>query len=167
MLLISGSDSGAAPAYVVLHGLFELPPCKFNCDCIERMMILQRGYYFLCQMSARAYQSIFHCVLLQEHVSCRRRQGASNYVERHLHLHTFSAFHIRTMGNTLYGGIVIAIPNAHTSDDANNSLSLRFLLWYKIHTLLYMQTSFCIIMWSWMLLAVFGGSYDPIQRSMG
>ena len=33
----------------------------------------------------------------QEHMSRRRRQGASNYVERHLHLRAFSAFHIRTV----------------------------------------------------------------------
>ena len=43
-----------------LLSMRQLPPCKFNCDCIERMMTL---HYFLCQMSARAYQSIFHCVL--------------------------------------------------------------------------------------------------------
>ena len=33
----------------------------------------------------------------QEHMSSRRRQGASNYVERHLHLRAFSAFRIRTV----------------------------------------------------------------------
>ena len=33
----------------------------------------------------------------QEHMSRRRRQGASNYVERHLHLRAFSAFRIRTV----------------------------------------------------------------------
>ena len=32
----------------------------------------------------------------QEHMSRRRRQGASNYVERHLHLRAFSAYRIRT-----------------------------------------------------------------------
>ena len=34
--------------------------------------------------------------LCQEHMSRRRRQGASNYVERRLHLRAFSAFRIRT-----------------------------------------------------------------------
>ena len=33
----------------------------------------------------------------QEHMSRRRRQGASNYVERHLHLRAFSAFRIWTV----------------------------------------------------------------------
>ena len=63
-------------------------------------------------------------------MSRRRRQGASNYVERHLHLRAFSAFHIRTVLDygecTLCGSVVvIAIPNAHTQDDATDSLSLR------------------------------------------
>ena len=63
-----------------------------------------------------------------------RRQGASNYVEWHFHLRIFSAFRIRTMGNTHCGSIVvIAIANAHTLDNATDSLSLRFLLWYKLH----------------------------------
>ena len=53
-----------------------------------------------------------------------RRQEVSNYIEWHLHLHTFSAFRIRTMGNTLCGGIVvIVIANAHTPDDVTDSLS--------------------------------------------
>ena len=62
-------------------------------------------------------------------MSRRRRQGASNYVERHLHLRAFSAYRIRTdldYGDTLCGSVVvIAIPNAHTQDDATDSLSLR------------------------------------------
>ena len=67
-------------------------------------------------------------------MSRRRRQGASNYVERHLHLRAFSAFRIRTVLDygeyplwyTLCGSVVvIAIPNAHTQDDATDSLSLR------------------------------------------
>ena len=66
-------------------------------------------------------------------MSRRRRQGASNYVERHLHLRAFSAFRIRTVldyGNTRCGSVVvIAIPNAHTQDDATDCLSLGFLLW--------------------------------------
>ena len=63
-------------------------------------------------------------------MSRRRRQGASNYVERHLHLRAFSAFRIWTMGNTRCGSVVvIAIPNAHTQDDATDCLSLGFLLW--------------------------------------
>ena len=33
----------------------------------------------------------------QEHMSRRRRQGASNYVQRRLHLRAFSAFRIRTV----------------------------------------------------------------------
>ena len=37
------------------------------------------------------------CLCNQEHMSRRRRQGASNYVERHLHLRAFSAFRIRTV----------------------------------------------------------------------
>ena len=45
----------------------------------------------------------------------RRQQGASNYVlyiERYWHLPAFSAFRIRTMGNTLCGSVVvIAIAN--------------------------------------------------------
>ena len=40
-------------------------------------------------------------VYQREHVSHRRRQGASDYV------HAFSAFRIRTVGNTLCGGIVV------------------------------------------------------------
>ena len=36
-------------------------------------------------------------VYYHEHMSRRRRQGASNYVERHLHLRAFSAFRIRTV----------------------------------------------------------------------
>ena len=36
------------------------------------------------------------------------------------------------MGNTLCGGVVV-IANAHTPlDDATDSLTLRFLLWYKL-----------------------------------
>ena len=35
-------------------------------------------------------------VYYQEHMSRQRRQGASNYVERHLHLRAFSTFRIRT-----------------------------------------------------------------------
>ena len=42
------------------------------------------------------YMYILH-VYNQEHMSRRRRQGASNHVERHLHLHAFSAFRIRTV----------------------------------------------------------------------
>ena len=60
-------------------------------------------------------------------MSCRRRQEASNYVEQHLHLCTFSAFRIRTVGNTLCAGCVViatCIANAHTLDDATDSLSL-------------------------------------------
>ena len=61
-------------------------------------------------------------------MSCQRQQGVSNYIERHLH-----AFHIRTIGNTLCGSVVlIAIPNAHTLDDTTDSLSLKFLLQYKL-----------------------------------
>ena len=61
-------------------------------------------------------------------MSCQRRQGASNYIERHLH-----TFHIITMGNTLCGCVVlIAIPNENTLDDTTDSLSLKFLLWYKL-----------------------------------
>ena len=60
----------------------------------------------------------------QEHVSCQRRQGASNYVEWDVHLHTFSAFRVGTMGNTHCGSVVV-IANAHTLDDATDSLSLR------------------------------------------
>ena len=57
-------------------------------------------------------------------MSHRRRQGASNYVEQHFHLRAFSAFHIRTMGNTRCGSaVVIAIANAHTLDDATDRLS--------------------------------------------
>ena len=40
---------------------------------------------------------IYIYIYYQEHMSRRRRQGASNYVERHLHLRAFSAFHIRTV----------------------------------------------------------------------
>ena len=50
-------------------------------------------------------------------------------------MHIISAFRIRTVGNTLCGGIVViatCIANAHTLDDATDSLSLRFLLWYKL-----------------------------------
>ena len=51
-------------------------------------------------------------------MSRRRWQGASNYVERRLHLCAFSAFRIRTVLNTLCGSvIVIAIP---TQDDATD-----------------------------------------------
>ena len=42
------------------------------------------------------------------------RQGASNYVERHLSW---------TMGNTLCGSVVVIA--IHTQDDATDSLSLR------------------------------------------
>ena len=59
-------------------------------------------------------------------MSRRRRQGASNYVERRLHLRAFSAFRIRTvLDYGEYSVVVIAIPNAHTQDDATDSLSLR------------------------------------------
>ena len=64
-------------------------------------------------------------------MSRRRQQGASNHVERRLHLRAFSVFCIRTILD--YGEyplwcdsvVVIAIPNAHTQDDATDSLSLR------------------------------------------
>ena len=57
----------------------------------------------------------------QEHMSLQR-QGASNYVEQHLYLPAFS---VRTMVNTLCGGVVvIAIASAHSLDDATDSLSL-------------------------------------------
>ena len=37
------------------------------------------------------------------------------------------------MGNTLCGSIVvIAIANAHTPDDAIDSFSLKFLMWFKL-----------------------------------
>ena len=67
-------------------------------------------------------------------MSRRRRQGASNYVERRLHLRAFSAFRIRTVLDygeyPLCGSVVvISIPNAHTQDDATDSLSQGFLLW--------------------------------------
>ena len=39
----------------------------------------------------------YRYIYYQEHMSRRRRQGASNYVERHLHLRAFSAFRIRTV----------------------------------------------------------------------
>ena len=59
-------------------------------------------------------------------MSRRRPQGASNYVERHLHLALSIKGQSWTMGNTLCGSVVvIAIPNAHTQDDATDSLSLR------------------------------------------
>ena len=62
----------------------------------------------------------------QEHVSCQRQQGASNYVERDVHLRTFSAFCVGAMGNTRCDSIVvIAIANTHTPDDTTDSLSLR------------------------------------------
>ena len=65
------------------------------------------------------------------------------------------------MGNTLCGSIVvIAIPNAHTQDDATDSLSLRSF-YGKNYVLLQMQTPFCAIRRSWTLLAAFGGSYAP------
>ena len=60
------------------------------------------------------------------------------------------------MGNTLCGSVVvIAIPNAHTQDDATDSLSLRSF-YGKNYVL-----QFCAIMRSWTLLAAFGGSYAP------
>ena len=37
------------------------------------------------------------CGCYQEHTSRQRRQGASNYMEWHLDLRAFSAFHIRTL----------------------------------------------------------------------
>ena len=62
------------------------------------------------------------------------------------------------MGNTLCGSVVvIAIPNAHTQDDATDSLSLRSF-YGKNYVL---QMPFCAIMRSWTLLAAFGGSYAP------
>ena len=64
-------------------------------------------------------------------MSHQRQQGEPNHVEWLLHLRGFSTFRIRSMGNTLCGSvIVIAICNAHTLDDATDSLSLKFLLWY-------------------------------------
>ena len=60
------------------------------------------------------------------------------------------------MGNILSGSVVvIAIPNAHTKDDATD----------KNYVLLKMQTPFSAIMAfmrSWMLLAVFSGSYTNV-----
>ena len=47
-----------------------------------------------CHYTNSAFQSVS---TQQEHMSRRRRQGASNYVERHLHLRAFSAFRIRTV----------------------------------------------------------------------
>ena len=56
-------------------------------------------------------------------------------LERYFYLCVFSAFRIRTMGNTLCGSVVvIAIANAHTctQDNTADNLSLRFLLSYKL-----------------------------------
>ena len=62
------------------------------------------------------------------------------------------------MGNTLCSSfVVIAIPNAHTQDDATDNLSLRSF--YGKNYML--QMPFWAIMRSWMLLAAFGGSYAP------
>ena len=64
------------------------------------------------------------------------------------------------MGNTRCGSVVvIAIPNAHTQDDATDSLSLRSF-YGKNYVL---QTPFCAIMRSWTFLAAFGGSYAPVN----
>ena len=71
------------------------------------------------------------------------------------------------MGNTLCGSVVV--PNAHTQDDATDSLSLRSF-YGKNYVL---QIPFCAIMRSWTLLAAFGGSYAPdniygeILKSLG
>ena len=63
------------------------------------------------------------------------------------------------MGNTLCGSVVvITIPNAHTQDDATDSLSLRSF-YGKNYVL---QMPFYAIMRSWTLLAAFGGSYAPV-----
>ena len=60
------------------------------------------------------------------------------------------------MGNTLCHSFVV-IPNAHTQDDATDSLSLRSF-YGKNYVL---QMPFCAIMRSWTLLAAFGSSYAP------
>ena len=62
------------------------------------------------------------------------------------------------MGNTLCGSIVvIAIANAHTQDDAIDSLSLKFLLWFKLSVAVDRNA----VMRSWTLLAASGSSYAP------
>ena len=68
-------------------------------------------------------------------MSCRRWQGASKYVERHLHvdLRIFSisiSGLCSKIGNILCGSIVvIATCIAKTLDNVSDRLPLRFLLW--------------------------------------
>ena len=60
------------------------------------------------------------------------------------------------MGNTLCGSVVvIAIANAHTQDDATDSLSLRSF-YGKNYVL---QMPFCAIMRSWTLLGLTLGAH--------